>query len=239
MLRSLDDDGPSTAFVLDQLPDPFTGDELESALGALHDQLVTRRGATETIDRMRWVAASNYEVTFPAGSSISQRVLSPLGPTETHGMEDARFVRFVDDDGTTTYYATYTAYDGAHVGSQLLATSDFRTFTSTQLTGRGARNKGMALFPRRIDGRYVALSRWDREANAIVTSHDPTVWDDPVSPPTADRAVGSRPTRQLRITDRDTRRMDHAHPRRRTDAPLLHRRRTARPRRPDETSSAT
>jgi predicted GH43/DUF377 family glycosyl hydrolase len=181
VLRSLDDDGPSTAFVLDQLPDPFTGDELESALRALHDQLVTRRGATETIDRMRWVAASNYEVTFPAGSSISQRVLSPLGPTETHGMEDARFVRFVDDDGTTTYYATYTAYDGAHVGSQLLATSDFRTFTSTQLTGQGARNKGMALFPRRIDGRYVALSRWDREANAIVTSHDPTVWDDPVS----------------------------------------------------------
>ena len=95
-------------------------------------------------------------------------------------MEDARFVRFVDDDGIATYFATYTAYDGTHVGSQLLTTVDFRTFTSTQLTGRGARNKGMALFPRRIGGRYVALSRWDRETNAIVTSDDPTVWDDPV-----------------------------------------------------------
>jgi predicted GH43/DUF377 family glycosyl hydrolase len=95
-------------------------------------------------------------------------------------MEDARFVRFVDDDGTASYFATYTAYDGTHVGSQLLTTVDFRTFTSTQLTGRGARNKGMALFPRRIRGRYVALSRWDRETNAIVTSDDPTVWDDPV-----------------------------------------------------------
>ena len=71
-------------------------------------------------------------------------------------MEDARFVRFVDDDGTATYYATYTAYDGAHVGSQLLATGDFRTFTSTQLTGRGARNKGMALFPA---GSTAATSR--------------------------------------------------------------------------------
>jgi predicted GH43/DUF377 family glycosyl hydrolase len=181
VLRALDDDGPSAAFVLDLLPDQFSEDELDRALQALHDQLVTRRGATETIDRIRWVAASNYEVTFPVGSSISERVLSPTGPPEDHGMEDARFVRFVDDDGTTTHYATYTAFDGAHIASQLLATTDFRTFTSTQLTGRGARNKGMALFPRRIDGRYVALSRWDRETNAVVSSYDPTVWDDPVS----------------------------------------------------------
>ena len=151
-------------------------------MGALHDQLVTRRGATETIDRIRWVAASNYEVSVPGRLvHLRARPVTDWRPTESHGMEDARFVRFVDDDGTTTYYATYTAYDGAHVGSQLLATGDFRTFTSTQLTGRGARNKGMALFPRRIDGRYVALSRWDRETNAIVTSDDPTVWDDPVS----------------------------------------------------------
>jgi len=180
ILGTVDDDGSSAAFVLDLLPDPFSGDDLDSALRALSAQLVTRRGAAETIDRIRSVAASSYEVNFPAHSSISQRLLSPTAPTESHGVEDARFVRFVDEDGTTTYYATYTAYDGAHVGSRLLATTDFCTFTSTQLTGRGARNKGMALFPRRIDGRYVALSRWDRETNAIVTSPDPTAWDDPV-----------------------------------------------------------
>jgi predicted GH43/DUF377 family glycosyl hydrolase len=180
VLRSLGDDGTSAAFVLDSLPDPFTGDELEQAMQALHDQLVTRRGATETIDRIRSVASSNYEVAFPTGSSLSERVLSPTAPIESHGMEDARFVRFVEDDGIATYLATYTAYDGAHVGSQLLATVDFRTFTSTQLTGRGAQNKGMALFPRRVGGRYVAFSRWDRETNAIVTSDDPTVWDEPV-----------------------------------------------------------
>jgi predicted GH43/DUF377 family glycosyl hydrolase len=180
VLRLLGDDGTNAAFVLDSLPDRFTGDELEQAMGALHDQVVTRRGAAETIDRIRWVASSNYEVTFPTGSAISERVLSPMAPIESHGMEDARFVRFVDDDGVATYFATYTAFDGTHVGSQLLTTVDFCTFTSTQLTGRGARNKGMALFPRRIRGRYFAVSRWDRETNAIVNSDDPTVWDDPV-----------------------------------------------------------
>jgi predicted GH43/DUF377 family glycosyl hydrolase len=180
MLRSLDDDDLSAAFVLDRLPDPFTAHDLDIALGALHDQLVTRRGATETIDRIRWIAASNYAVAFPFESSLCDRVLVPTAPTERHGMEDARFVRFVDDDGTCTYFATYTAYDGADVGSHLLSTTDFCTFAATPLSGRGAQNKGMALFPRRIDGNYVALSRWDRESNAIVMSSDPNVWEHPV-----------------------------------------------------------
>jgi predicted GH43/DUF377 family glycosyl hydrolase len=180
MLQALDDDGLSTAFVLERLPDPFTSPDLDGALHALHDQLVTRRGATETIDRIRGIAAANYEVSFPAGSALSDRVLIPIAPTESHGMEDARFVRFIDDVGAPTYYATYTAYDGAQVRSQLLATADFRRFSATQLSGQAAENKGMALFPRRIDGCYVALSRWDRETNAIVTSSDPNAWDEPV-----------------------------------------------------------
>jgi hypothetical protein len=85
VLRSLGDDGTSAAFVLDSLPDPFTGDELEHAVGALHDQLVTRRDATETIDRIRWVASSNYAVTFPTASTISERVLCATAPVESHG----------------------------------------------------------------------------------------------------------------------------------------------------------
>jgi predicted GH43/DUF377 family glycosyl hydrolase len=179
-LCGIGDDGQSAAFVLDSLPDPFSSDELDDALAALHDQLVTRRGAVQTIERIRWVAACHYETSFPAASAISERVLSPVSPTESHGMEDARFVRFVADDGTITYYATYTAYDGVHVAPQLLTTTDFRSFTSAQLTGRASTNKGPALFPRRIAGRYAALSRWDRESNTLVTSDDPTVWDDPV-----------------------------------------------------------
>jgi predicted GH43/DUF377 family glycosyl hydrolase len=83
----------------------------------------------------------------------------------------------VDDDGTITYYATYTAFDGVHVAPKLLQTDDFRRFRITQLTGTAARNKGLALFPRRIDGRYVALSRWDRERNSVVFSPDGRSWE--------------------------------------------------------------
>jgi predicted GH43/DUF377 family glycosyl hydrolase len=91
-------------------------------------------------------------------------------------MEDARFVRLVDDDGTVTYYATYTAYDGVHVAPQLLQTADFRQFRVTQLTGPAARNKGLALFPRRVCGHYAALSRWDRERNSLAFSSDCRSW---------------------------------------------------------------
>jgi predicted GH43/DUF377 family glycosyl hydrolase len=95
-------------------------------------------------------------------------------------MEDARFVRFTDGDNQV-YYATYTAYDGSLVAPQLLETSDFRTFTVSQLSGPSAKNKGMALFPRRIGGRYTALSRWDRESNAIGYSDDGHRWSEAIT----------------------------------------------------------
>jgi predicted GH43/DUF377 family glycosyl hydrolase len=95
---------------------------------------------------------------------------------ERQGLEDARLVRFVDDDGTVTHYATYTAYDGADISQQLLQTTDFRSFTSSPIVGPAAANKGLALFPRRIGGRYAALSRADRETNAVAFSDDPHHW---------------------------------------------------------------
>jgi predicted GH43/DUF377 family glycosyl hydrolase len=180
-LSELGEAGEDAAYVLDTLPDPFTASELDHALGTLYDQLLTRRTADRTIEHLRWVASCNYQVGFPGDSALSQRVLMPVAPTETHGMEDARFVRFTDDDNTVTYYATYTAFDGAHVAPQVLKTTDFNTFRVSQLAGRAAENKGMALFPRRINGRFVALSRWDRENNAIATSTDGHVWDEPTT----------------------------------------------------------
>jgi predicted GH43/DUF377 family glycosyl hydrolase len=92
-------------------------------------------------------------------------------------MEDARFVRFTHDDGSTVYYATYTAYDGSDIRQQLLATQDFNTFEVSSLAGAAATNKGLALFPRRINGRFAALSRYDRETNAIAFSDDQRIWD--------------------------------------------------------------
>jgi predicted GH43/DUF377 family glycosyl hydrolase len=171
----------SAAFVLDRVPDQFTLADLEAALITLGRQRLAREAVGPTIDHLRCIAACNYGLEFAATSQLAERVIWPTSPAESHGIEDARFTRFVDDDGSVTYYATYTAFDGAHVAPHLMATTDFRTFRISQLTGPGAQNKGMALFPRRIAGRYVALSRWDRENNAIVTSDDHRNWVEPTT----------------------------------------------------------
>ena len=95
---------------------------------------------------------------------------------EQAGMEDARFVRFIDDDGSITFYATYTAYSGSHISQQLLETTDFQSFTSAPIVGPAAANKGLALFPRRIRGRFAAMSRSDRESNTVAYSDHLSVW---------------------------------------------------------------
>ena len=130
----------------------------------------------ETTRFLHWLASSNYRVSFPSSTEISERVLFPSGPTESQGMEDARFVRFVDDDGAVTYYATYTAFDGHQILPQLIETSDFAHFRIATLTGHAAQNKGIAIFPRRIDGNYVALSRQDNVNNFVMTTTDIRVW---------------------------------------------------------------
>jgi predicted GH43/DUF377 family glycosyl hydrolase len=122
------------------------------------------------------LAASNYITEFPSDSDVTERVIFPAGPNETRGMEDARFVRFVDDDGDVRYYATYTAFDGAHVVPQLIETADFRSFAISTLNGDAAQNKGLALFPRRIDGRYAMLSRRDHENLYLSTSDNVRFW---------------------------------------------------------------
>ena len=113
---------------------------------------------------IRAIAARCYAVEFAEDVTLSERVLWPAMEAEQAGMEDARFVRFVDDDGSVTYYATYTAYSGSHISQQLLETTDFQTFTSTPLVGRAAANKGLALFPapdQRPVRRHVAVGPRD------------------------------------------------------------------------------
>ena len=132
--------------------------------------------AFETIRLIHWLASSNYRLEFVNGP-LSERLIFPAGPADSHGMEDARFVRFVDDDGTTTYYATYTAYDGFQILPQLIETSDFLAFDITTMSGESARNKGLALFPVKIDGRYAALSRHDRERLYLSFTDDIRSWD--------------------------------------------------------------
>jgi predicted GH43/DUF377 family glycosyl hydrolase len=179
-LAELVTEDENTRFLWSTLPSHFTGAELDGALAELAAQRVTRGDSAALADALRWIAAASYSVEFDDRSALSERVLFPASPAESHGMEDARFVRFADGD-TATYYATYTAFDGSHVAPHLLQTADFRTFASSQLSGPAAANKGMALFPRLIDGRYAALSRWDRETNAIGYSADARRWGEAVT----------------------------------------------------------
>jgi predicted GH43/DUF377 family glycosyl hydrolase len=164
--------------VLDRLPDLFTFAELETSLGVLEREGPPHAISFETVNIVRALATSNYVTTFPLDSVLSERVIFPAGPHETHGMEDARFVRFTEDDGRVTYYATYTAFDGFEILPQLIQTDDFLTFRITTLNGPAAQNKGMALFPRRIGGRYVMLSRRDRENLHLATSTDVRHWSE-------------------------------------------------------------
>ena len=166
--------------VLDPLPAEFTLAQLEAAIADLHAGGIDRAVAYETTRIIHWVAASNYSIEFAAESDVSERVIFPSSPAESQGMEDARFVRFRHDDGTVVYYAVYTAFDGFQILPQLIETVDFRRFRIATLNGDAARNKGMALFPRMIDGRYAALSRQDNESNFLMFSDDVRTWHEPI-----------------------------------------------------------
>jgi predicted GH43/DUF377 family glycosyl hydrolase len=169
-------DAEAITWVLEPLGEQFSAEELDARLAALDEQRDTRRNVVETVARLRQQASRSYRARFPATAGFAERVLFPANAVESHGIEDARFVRFVDDDGTVTFYATATAFDGARIAQQLLATTDFLTFDASPLVGAAAANKGMALFPRRIDGMFVALSRHDGASNAIAFSDDLNHW---------------------------------------------------------------
>lgn len=172
--------GESADFVLGSLGERFTRADLDDKLEKLQAHLRTRGQAVQTISEIRAIADRAYAVEFAADVPISERVLWPAMGAEAAGMEDARFARFAHDDGSVTFYATYTAYSGSVISQQLLETEDFARFTSTPLVGRAAANKGLALFPRLIDGRFVAMSRSDRESNAIAYSDNPFQWAESV-----------------------------------------------------------
>jgi predicted GH43/DUF377 family glycosyl hydrolase len=175
-LARLRDAGEAADYVLDALGDRFTRADLDEQFEKLQTHLSTRGHARETISLIRGIAERTYAVEFSDHIPLSERVLWPAMRAEAAGIEDARFVRFIDDDGSVIFYATYTAYSGSHISQQLLETRDFQSFRSTPIVGRAAANKGLALFPRRIDGRYAAMSRSDRESNTIAYTDHPSVW---------------------------------------------------------------
>ena len=162
--------------VLNGLGSNFTMLELETAILALDEQGVDQTTSSETAHMLHWLASSNYVTSFPESTDISERVMFPASPTESNGMEDARLVRFVHDDGRVVYYATYTAFDGHQILPQLIETTDFASFRIATLRGECAQNKGIALFPRKLDGQFVALGRHDNVNNFLMTSTDVRSW---------------------------------------------------------------
>ncbi|MBN2193383.1 MAG: glycoside hydrolase family 130 protein [Polyangiaceae bacterium] len=168
----------STA-VMEGLGETFCWTELQARLDEvgreLPDELSVDPG---TASGIRALAESNYEVSYAAGHDLSERVIFPCSPAEANGIEDARFVEFVDDDGTRIYYATYTAYDGQVILPQFLETADFLHFKINTLNGPGVANKGMALFPRRIDGKFAMVARQDNENLYLMLSENIHFWYD-------------------------------------------------------------
>jgi predicted GH43/DUF377 family glycosyl hydrolase len=166
--------------VLHALPAEFASADLERVLAEVHRDLLTRAASAATVDLLRKVVSSAYNASFPCDVALGQRILSPSAEEESNGMEDARFTRFTDDDGTVEYRATYTAYDGRGIAPRLLISSDLRVFCAYRMAGPAARNKGMALFPRKVHGQHLALCRSDGESNSLASSADGYVWDRPV-----------------------------------------------------------
>ena len=173
------DNGASKA-VMEPLGETFTRSELNhNVVRVRRETQPVTQGLRETLTCIQWLADSNYELHFSPKLAMSERIIFPVSANESNGIEDARFVRFTDDDGSVMYYATYTAYNGHAILPQLIETQDFLNFRVLTLNGSAVQNKGMALFPRRIDGNYAMLSRQDDESLFIMFSDNPHYWSDP------------------------------------------------------------
>jgi predicted GH43/DUF377 family glycosyl hydrolase len=181
--RKLDEAGELDDYgrrVLGRLPEAFVLDDLRAVLAADRQRADQSDAAADRAARgILLLAESNYEVNFSPESRITQRILFPYTSSQSNGIEDARFVRFEDGDGGFTYYATYTAYDGRITLPQLLETPDFVRFKFSTLNGPAVQNKGMALFPRKVDGRYAMLSRQDDENILLMFSDNIRFWQTP------------------------------------------------------------
>ncbi len=178
-LKEMGANNEISAHILNQLSEEFTYIHLIEQICELRrnpqfDDTIQNR----TFEILQWLADSNYEVTFHYDHRISERVIFPVSKNESRGIEDARFVQFYDDNGEVVYYATYTAYNGITILPQLIETRDFIKFNILTLNGKAVQNKGMALFPRKVKGRYAMLSRQDGENNHIMFSDNIHFWQE-------------------------------------------------------------
>lgn len=166
--------------VMDPLPSHFEYYALKDAVKILLDDADIDSTKKLALHEMTWLVDSYYDLKFNEQSDITERVIFPNSPSESRGIEDARFVRFTDDDGNATIYATYTAYNGHTIIPKLVSTCNFIDFRIMPLHGNAAKNKNFALFPRKIKGKYAMLARIDGYNNYVAFSDRITLWNDPI-----------------------------------------------------------
>jgi predicted GH43/DUF377 family glycosyl hydrolase len=166
--------------IMQDLPEKFEYYTLKKVVNNVLDDKTISNARRMALEEVTWLADSFYDVQFKHDSDITARVIFPISESESRGIEDARFVRFMDDDRTERIYATYTAFNGHTILPKLLSTEDFYTFRVMPLHGNGAQNKNLALFPKKIKGKYAMLARIDGANNYMMYSDRTTLWNNPV-----------------------------------------------------------
>jgi len=169
--------GPFECVVLDKLGETFSIGELDQVLADLRSSAPSPAGFEQTQRNMLTFARSNYRIPIPRDVHPSEVVIFPISEKESRGIEDVRLVRFTDDDGAGTIYGTYTAYNGVSGFPSLFISNDLKTIASHTMAGKFVKNKGMALFPRRINGNYVMSGRLDGVNRYIMESDNVLVWN--------------------------------------------------------------
>ncbi|MFB9056273.1 glycoside hydrolase family 130 protein [Mariniflexile ostreae] len=166
--------------IMNPLPEKFDYFVLKDSVNKLLKDTEIGERKKMALQEMTWLVDSYYDLKFSDQSDITERVIFPNSPAESRGIEDARFVRFQDEDGAETIYATYTAYNGHTIIPKLLSTHDFINFRIMPIHGKAAQNKNFALFPRKIKGKYAMLARVDGLNNYIMYSDRITLWNNPI-----------------------------------------------------------
>ncbi|WP_081211076.1 glycoside hydrolase family 130 protein [Salegentibacter sediminis] len=166
--------------IMQQLPDKFEYYSLKEAVAEVLNNKHIKAEKRLALEEITWLVDSFYDLKFHHDSDITERVIFPISASESRGIEDARFVCFHDEDNTAKIFATYTAFDGHTILPKLVSTDDFYTFRIMPLHGNGARDKNLALFPRKIKGKYAMLARVDGVNNYVMFSDRATLWNEPI-----------------------------------------------------------
>ena len=166
--------------IMEHLPEKFEYHSLKEAVAQVLNNKRIKAEKRMALEEITWLVDSFYDLKFHHDSDISERVIFPISASESRGIEDARFVRFHDEDNKAKIYATYTAYNGHTILPKLVSTDDFYTFRIMPLHGNGAVDKNLAFFPRKVNGKYAMLARVDGVNNYIMYSDKATLWNDPI-----------------------------------------------------------